>query len=83
MHPRASNVAKTPFAASRLRTDAAKRPKAKAATAVIWKMPFLVDKSLRRLRPSHLLAEVLAPGRFPGAPNPLRRSPRDLDFHPY
>jgi len=49
-HIRTTNVVESPFAALRLRTDAAKRyRKVGNATAVIWKMLLLAEKSFRRL----------------------------------
>ena len=49
-HIRTTNVVESPFAALRLRTDAAKRyRKVSNATAIIWKMLMLAEKSFRRL----------------------------------
>lgn len=49
-HPRTTNVVESPFAALRLRTDAAKRyKKVENATAVIWKMLLLAEQRFRRL----------------------------------
>ena len=49
-HLRTSNVVESPFAALRLRTDAAKRYKRVGnATAVIWKMLMLAEQRFRRL----------------------------------
>jgi putative transposase len=57
-HLRTTNIVESPFAALRLRTDAAKRfRKAENATAVIWKMLLLAEKRFRRLdAPEKLVA---------------------------
>lgn len=58
-HLRTTNPVESPFAALRLRTDAAKRFKKIAnATAVIWKMLLIAEKRFRRLRAPELLREV-------------------------
>ncbi len=58
-HLRTSNVVESPFAAVRLRTDAAKRYKRVAnATALIWKVLMVAQGRFRRLDASELLAEV-------------------------
>lgn len=58
-HLRTSNPIESPFAALRLRTDAAKRFKrAPNATAVVWKMLLLAEQSFRRLNAPELLREV-------------------------
>lgn len=49
-HLRTTNVVESPFAALRLRTDAAKRyKKVENATVVIWKMLMLAERRFRRL----------------------------------
>ena len=49
-HLRTTNVVESPFAALRLRTDAAKRyKKVENATAMIWKMLMLAERRFRRL----------------------------------
>jgi putative transposase len=49
-HLRTTNIVESPFAALRLRTDAAKRfRKVENATAVIWKMLMLAEQRFRRL----------------------------------
>jgi putative transposase len=57
-HLRTTNVVESPFAALRLRTDAAKRfRKVENATAVIWKMLMLAERRFRRLdAPERLMA---------------------------
>jgi transposase-like protein len=58
-HLRTSNPVESPFAAVRLRTDAAKRFKKVAnATAVIWKTLLIAEKRFRRLDAPELLADV-------------------------
>jgi len=58
-HLRTSNVVESPFAAIRLRTDAAKRYKCVSnATAMIWKLLRVAEKSFRRLKGHDLLPEV-------------------------
>jgi len=59
------NVVESPFAALRLRTDAAKRYKrCDRATAVIWKMLLVAERRFRRLNAPHLLAKVYAGVRY-------------------
>jgi len=61
VHIRTTNVVESPFAALRLRTDAAKRfKKVERATAVIWKMLMVAQKRFRRLNAPELLAKVYA-----------------------
>ena len=58
-HLRTTNVVESPFAALRLRTDAAKRyRKIENATAVIWKMLLLGEKRFRRLDAPEKLIQV-------------------------
>jgi len=58
-HLRTTNVVESPFAALRLRTDAAKRfKKVENATAVIWKMLMLAERKFRRLDAPGKLMEV-------------------------
>jgi len=59
---RTVNVVESPFAALRLRTDAAKRFKrSDRVTAVIWKILMVAE---RRLNAPHLLAKVYAGVRY-------------------
>jgi putative transposase len=61
VHLRTTNVVESPFAAVRLRTDAAKRyKKAQRATAVIWKMLMIAERRFRRLNAPELVAEIAA-----------------------
>ncbi len=58
-HLRTTNPVESPFAALRLRTDAAKRYKrVDRATTVIWKMLMLAEKRFRRLNAPALAKEV-------------------------
>ncbi len=58
-HLRTTNVVESPFAAVRLRTDAAKRyKKVENATAVIWKMLLLAEQRFRRLDAPDRLTQV-------------------------
>jgi transposase-like protein len=58
-HLRTTNPIESPFAALRLRTDAAKRfKKAANATAVIWRLLLVAEKRFRRLRSPQLLRDV-------------------------
>lgn len=58
-HLRTTNPVESPFAALRLRTDAAKRfKKVTSATAIIWKMLMVTEKRFRKLRSPELLREV-------------------------
>lgn len=58
-HLRTTNPVESPFAAARLRTDAAKRfKKGKNATAVIWKMLLVAARAFRRVKHPELMSEV-------------------------
>lgn len=58
-HLRTTNVVESPFAALRLRTDAAKRyRKVENATAIIWKMLLLAEQRFRRLGAPEKLMQV-------------------------
>lgn len=58
-HLRTSNVVESPFAALRLRTDAAKRfKKVESATAAIFKLLLVAEKHFRRLNAPELMREV-------------------------
>lgn len=64
-HLRTSNVVESPFAALRLRTDAAKRfKKVEAATAMIFKLLLVAEKHFRRLNAPELMREVYLGVRF-------------------
>jgi len=58
-HLRTNNVVESPFAALRLRTDAAKRYKKVAnATAVTWKMLLIAEQRFRKLDAPEKMKEV-------------------------
>ena len=58
-HIRTTNPLESPFAALRLRTDAAKRYKrVDRATALIWKLLMVAEKRFRRLKGRDLLPGV-------------------------
>jgi putative transposase len=58
-HLRTTNVVESPFAAVRLRTDAAKRfKKTENATAMIWRLLLVTEKRFRKIDAPHLAAEV-------------------------
>ena len=59
-HLRTTNPVESPFAALRLRTDAAKRYKrVDRAIAVIWKMLMVAEQRFRRLKAPELIEDVL------------------------
>ena len=58
-HLRTTNIVQSPFAAVRLRTTAAKRfKKVESATAMIWKLLQIAEKSFRKLNSPELLPAV-------------------------
>jgi putative transposase len=58
-HIRTTNVVESPFSSVRLRTDAAKRfKKVQNATAMIWKLLQVAEKSFRTLKGYWLLPDV-------------------------
>jgi putative transposase len=64
-HIRTTNPIESPFAALRLRTDAAKRyKKVENATAVLWKMLMVVQNNFRKLKSAELLPEVYQGERY-------------------
>ncbi len=65
VHIRTTNVVESPFAALRLRTDAAKRfKKVENATAVIFKMLLVTESHFRRLNAPELMREVFLGVKF-------------------
>ena len=82
----ANNQSQSPFAALRLRTDAAKRfKKVENAQAVIWKM-LLVAEPFRRLKAPELMKDVYQGAEYVnGVPVPKfrRRKPPELFLHTY
>ena len=64
-HLRTTNVVESPFAAVRLRTTAAKRlKKVDSATAMIWKVLQVAEKTFRRLNAPELLPAVYAGAKY-------------------
>ena len=58
-HLRTTNIDESPFAALRLRTDAAKRYKrVDRATAVIWKILIVAERHFRRFTAPELMRDV-------------------------
>jgi transposase-like protein len=59
LHLRTTNVIESPFHAVRLRTTAAKRyQRTERATAIIWKLLLVAERTFRRLNAPHLLPAV-------------------------
>lgn len=75
-HLRTTNIIESPFASVRLRTAASKRYKRVAgATAMIWKLLMVAEKTFRKLNAPHLLLHVMAglryeDGELIGQPSP-------------
>ena len=64
-HIRTTNPVESPFAALRLRTDAAKRYKrVNRAIAVIWKMLMVAESRFRRLKASELMRDVYQGAKY-------------------
>ena len=64
-HLRTTNPVESPFAALRLRTDAARRfKKAENAIAVVWKMLLVAESRFRKLNAPELMAEVYNGTKF-------------------
>ena len=64
-HLRTTNPVESPFAALRLRTDAARRYKrVDRAIAVIWKMLMVAGKRVRRLQAPELMEDVYLGARY-------------------
>jgi putative transposase len=64
-HLRTTNPVESPFAAARLRTDAAKRFRVvKNATAVIWKILLVAERTFRRVKHPELMPVVYRGGTF-------------------
>ena len=65
VHLRTTNIVESPFSAVRLRTDAAKRfKKVQNATAMIWKLLQVAEKSFRTLKGYWLLSDVYKGKKF-------------------
>jgi transposase-like protein len=64
-HLRTTNPVESPFAALRLRTDAAKRyKKVSSATAVIWKMLLVAEQRFRKLDAPEKMKQVFLSVEF-------------------
>ena len=64
-HLRTTNVVESPFAAVRLRTEAAKRfKKVENATAMIWRLLRIAESRFRKIDAPHLAAEVYRDVKF-------------------
>jgi putative transposase len=64
-HLRTTNIVESPFASVRLRTGASKRyKKVEGASAMIWKLLMVAEKTFRRLRSPELLADVHAGAHY-------------------
>ena len=76
-HLRTTNPVESPFAALRLRTDAAKRfKKVSQAQAVVWKMLLVAEKRFRRLKAPELMKEVYRGVQFIDG-TPVTQSPEE------
>jgi transposase-like protein len=65
LHLRTTNIVESPFAAVRLRTTAGKRYKKVAnATALIWKVLGVAEKTFRRLNAPELLPALYAGAQY-------------------
>lgn len=64
-HLRTTNIVESPFAAVRLRTDAAKRyKKVASATALIWRLLMVAEKRFRKIDAPDLAAQVYRGVKF-------------------
>lgn len=64
-HLRTTNIVESPFASVRLRTTASKRYKrVENASALIWKLLRVAEKTFRRLNAPHLLAAVAGGAKY-------------------
>ena len=64
-HLRTTNPVESPFAAVRLRTNAGKRYKKVAnATALVWRLLMVAERTFRRLDHPHLLPEIALGTRY-------------------
>ena len=65
VHIRTTNIVESPFSSVRLRTNASKRfKKVQSASAMIWKLLQVAEKSFRRLKGYWLLPDVLEGKQF-------------------
>lgn len=64
-HLRTSNIVESPFQVVRLRTNAARRfKKTENATAMLWKLLMVAEKTFRRLDRVHVLADLLQGAKY-------------------
>ncbi len=65
VHIRTTNIVESPFSSVRLRTNASKRfKKVESASAMIWKLLQVAEKSFRKLKGYWLLSDVLEGKQF-------------------
>jgi putative transposase len=65
VHIRTTNIVESPFSSVRLRTNASKRfKKVQSASAMIWKLLKVAEKSFRRLKGHWLLSDVLEGAQY-------------------
>jgi len=65
VHIRTTNIVESPFSSVRLRTNASKRfKKVQSASAMIWKLLTVAEKSFRKLKGHWLLPDVLEGKQF-------------------
>jgi len=65
VHIRTTNIVESPFSSVRLRTNASKRfKKVESASAMIWKLLQVAERSFRRLKGHWLLPDVLEGKQF-------------------
>ena len=85
-HLRTTNPVESPFAALRLRTDAAKRYKrVDRAIAVIWKMLMVAEQRFRRLKAPELIEDVYLGAQYADGiaiESTAERSPPDVVYTP-
>ena len=86
-HLRTTNPVESPFAALRLRTDAAKRYKrVDRAIAVIWKMLMVAEQRFRRLKAPELIEDAYLGAQYADGiaieSTAERRSPPDVVYTP-
>jgi len=79
VHLRTTNVVESPFAAVRLRTDAAKRYRNTTnATVLIWRLLMVAESRFRRLKGHHLLRDVYMGAKYvDGIPVPDEKEQKD------
>lgn len=79
VHLRTTNIVESPFSSVRLRTNAAKRfKKVENATAMIWKLLMVAEKSFRALKGYWLLKDVYAGDRFEDGEKVSKHAPERI-----